>query len=234
MQVDFIAVFLIGLLGGFSHCIGMCGGFVMTYTLQLRAGDSGGKSWGMIWPHVLYNSGRVLTYMILGEVFGLLGSTLKFVLAVRDLQGLLQLFAGIVMIVMGLDLSGILPKKDSSYFPGINRFKELVRDMFRRVNRGNIFGLGFVLGFIPCGLVYAAGAVAASTQSLFGGMLTMLAFGLGTFPAMLLVGFTTEIITQRWRARLYKTASWLVILMGVLTILRGVDALGWVHIYWLV
>ena len=207
----------------------------MTYTIKIAENDFRAEQnfWQKLTPHLLYNSGRLLTYSILGEIFGFIGGTLGLILAVRDFQGGLQLFAGIIMFFMGLDLAGLIPKLAPDSFPGITWFKKIVGDLFSRVNRKNVFVLGLAFGLIPCGLVYAAGAKAAATQSLFGGMLTMLIFGLGTFPAMILTGLTANLISQKTRARLYRFAALLVAVLGILTILRGIDALGWYKFYWL-
>ena len=235
MNIDYLTLFLIGFFGGFSHCIGMCGGFVATYTFKIAENDPGHNDsrFSIFLPHLLYNSGRILTYTILGEIFGLIGGTLGFIFTFRSFQGGLQLFAGLVMMIMGFELSGLIPNLAPDSFPGIHFFKRMVNLLFYKVNRNNIFVLGMVLGLIPCGLVYAVGAKAAVTQSVFGGFLTMLIFGLGTFPAMLLTGYVVNFISVKLRGRLYRFAAFLVILMGVLTILRGVDALGWYSFYWL-
>lgn len=184
-------------------------------------------------PHFLYNSGRLLTYTILGEIFGFIGGTLGLIFAIQDFQGGLQLLAGIFMVLMGLDIAGIVPNLEPDSFPGVNIFKQMVNALFNKVNRKNIFILGMVLGLIPCGLVYAVGAKAAATQSIIGGFLTMLVFGLGTFPAMFFTGFIVNLLSVKVRGKLYRIAAILVILMGILTILRGIDALGWIKIYWL-
>lgn len=78
MELELFTIFLIGFLGGFSHCIGMCGGFVMTYTIKIQESDviAAPSRWQTLYPHLLYNSGRVLTYVILGEIFGFLGTPL--------------------------------------------------------------------------------------------------------------------------------------------------------------
>lgn len=235
MTVDLILVFTIGLLGGFSHCIGMCGGFVFTYSVKISEKESAKKlgKWSMVLPHLLYNSGRILTYTFLGEIFGFLGGTIGFVMSVRNFQGGLQLFAGIFMLILGLELGGFLPATSKDYFPGITGFKKLVGNLFNRVNRRNIFGLGLVLGFIPCGLVYVAGAKAAETGSIFGGMLIMLSFGLGTLPAMIITGLASDFLSSRFKSKLYKVSAIIIILMAIMAILRGVDALGWLRIYWL-
>jgi len=235
MSVDFIAVFLIGLLGGFSHCIGMCGGFVFTYSVKINEKESGlqPKFWRKLLPHIMYNSGRLLTYTFLGEIFGFLGGTIGFIMSVRNFQGGLQILTGVFMVVLGLELGGFLPVKSREYFPGLNTFKSVVGNLFNRVNRRNVFGLGLVLGLVPCGLVYAVGAMAAATESILGGMLTMLVFGLGTFPAMVITGITSGWLSAKLKSRLYRIASILIIIMAILSILRGIDSLGWAHFYWL-
>jgi uncharacterized protein len=228
MQIDLYAVFLIGLFGGFSHCIGMCGGFVMTYTLKLsqNAVKTKPKFWAQVFPHLLYNSGRILTYVLLGEVFGILGMTLGSALAFKSFQGGLMIFAGIVMVFMGLDLAGFVPSLPKDSFLGSNKFKSLVQSLLDRVHPNNIFGLGIVMGFLPCGMVYAVGAKAAATQSIWQGGLTMLVFGLGTFPAMVLTGITAHLISVRLRSTLYRIAAILVIVLGIFTVSKGLQKLG--------
>ena len=235
MEIELVTIFVIGFLGGFGHCIGMCGGFVLTYTIKIRQNDVSPirSRWHQLTPHLMYNGGRVLTYVILGEIFGFLGGSLGVIFAMRDIQGILQLSAGIIMIFMGIELAGWVTSLAPDALPGTGAFKRLVHSLFNRVNRQNIFLLGLILGFIPCGLVYAAGARAAATQSAVGGMMTMLVFGLGTFPAMILTGLTVNLISAKLRHRLYRLAAILVILLGILTILRGIDAIGWAKFYWL-
>ena len=235
MELDLIGVFLMGLAGGFSHCVGMCGGFVLTYSLKVNENDFIDQPtfWQRLSPHLLYSTGRILSYMLIGNILGLVGNALSVVFAMRHFQGGLSVFAGIIMIFMGLDLAGLIPNMAPNSFPGFNPFKGLVTALFNKVKRNNILGLGFVLGFIPCGLVYTAGAKAVATGSLPGGMLTMLVFGLSTMPAMVLTGMISGRIPVKLRSRLYKFAALLAAGLGVLTLLRGVDTLGLVHIYWL-
>jgi len=235
MQIELLTLFIIGFLGGFGHCIGMCGGIVLTYTMKIEENDplANPTWWQTVKPHLIYNLGRLTTYTVLGQIFGIIGSTIGLILAIRDFQGLLQIFAGLIMIVLGIELAGWMPNLSSDSFPGVSIFKKLTVSLFNHVNRKNIFMLGLVLGLLPCGLVYAAGAKAAATQSMIGGMLTMLFFGLGTLPAMVISGLTAHLVSNRLRRRLYKIAALLVMVMGVLAILRGFDGLGWLPINWL-
>ncbi|RMI24922.1 MAG: sulfite exporter TauE/SafE family protein [Calditrichaeota bacterium] len=224
--MDYGAIFLIGFLSSFGHCVGMCGGFVMAYTLKMHHSASEAVSTAeALLPHLFYNAGRVLTYTLLGGLFGLIGQILGARTGFHSYQAVLQLIAGALMVVIGLDMGGWIPPVFSQRFPGYNAFKRLVSRSLSRVHRGNLFGLGMILGLIPCGLVYAAGAKAAATGNAFQGMLTMLAFGLGTIPALFITGMTANLISLRLRSHLFRLATVLVILLGILTIYRGANAL---------
>ena len=224
MLVDLVAMFLIGLASGFSHCIGMCGPFVLTYTLKLseNAAVIRPTLWQQFYPHVLYNSGRLLTYVFLGQLFGLLSQTLSTVAAFKSFQAVLILCAGIFMIFMGLDMSGVIPKLSRDFLFGTKKLSGMIHSMLNRVNSQNIFGLGVILGFLPCGILYAAFAKAAATQTIWGGGLTMLAFGLGTFPAMIFTGVAAHLISSRLRTKLYQCAAIMVILLGLFTVYKGI------------
>jgi len=225
VEVDIIGIFLIGLMGGFGHCIGMCGGFVLTYTLKINQNDFiESPNWVQkLSPHLLYSLGRILSYIIIGSFLGLLGTAIDSMLALR-IQGVLEIVAGIIMIIMGLELAGLFPNLHPDTFPGVNPFKKLVSSLFAKVKRNNILGLGFVLGFIPCGLVYAAGAKAIASGSHINGMLIMLAFGLGTVPAMVATGLVSGQIPAKLQSKIYRIAAILVIILGIFTIMRGLKA----------
>ncbi|HQU74904.1 MAG TPA: sulfite exporter TauE/SafE family protein, partial [Calditrichia bacterium] len=104
-------------------------------------------------------------------------------------------------------------------------FKQVASRAFRKVTENNIFGLGVVLGFIPCGLVYAAGAKAATSGGAISGMLTMLAFGLGTVPALLMVGLGAQSVSAKFRYQVFRFATLLVIALGIMTTYRGATQL---------
>ena len=91
---------------------------------------------------------------------------------------------------------------------------------------GNAFFAGVFTGFLPCGLVYAFLALASATQNIFAGWLTMLAFGLGTMPIMVLTGLGGGLLTFRARRRVFQIAGWCVVLAGVLS----VSARAWVSL----
>ena len=219
---EYGVIFLIGFFSSLGHCIGMCGGFVTAYTLQWQNGRAVPATLARrLHPHVLYNSGRLLTYILLGAAFGLIGETLQIVGGIAPYQGGLQAFAGIVMILIGIDMSGILPSNRSLSLPVYGWFKKHLGGSFHKAKEGKLFSLGLVMGFIPCGLVYAAGAKAAATGSVLQGMLTMAAFGLGTVPALFAVGLSASVVGVKTRTRLFQFATILVIILGMVTVYRG-------------
>ncbi len=218
MAIDYSAVFLIGFLSSFSHCYGMCGGFVVAYAMK-TPNDPSATLIRRFLPHAMYNGGRILTYTFLGAWLGLLGGSVR--MALHDYQSVVFIAAGIVMIIVGLDFSGIFSISTPKFLPGLSRYTSFVGSLLRRVNYRNLFLYGLVLGFIPCGLVYVAGAKAAATGDPLQGMLTMAIFGLGTLPALFILGFTTHLISDSFRRRVFKFAAILVILFGLWTVWKG-------------
>ncbi|MEL6822652.1 MAG: sulfite exporter TauE/SafE family protein, partial [Calditrichota bacterium] len=103
--MEYFALFIIGLFGSIGHCAGMCGGFVSAYSMKLpQTGNLGAA----VKPHLLFNSGRLLTYMLLGILFGAAGQTAAIALGFADLQASIRLFAGAAMIIIALQATGLL------------------------------------------------------------------------------------------------------------------------------
>ena len=182
----FLAVFLVGLLGG-VHCAGMCGGVVSALSLQAPR-DSVGPSWPV---HLAYNLGRITSYATAGAVMGALGSLGLLLNNALPVQMTLYVVANLMMIALGLYLTGIT---------GALAFTERVgQRLWRRVQpltrrflpvRGpaQAFPLGMLWGWLPCGMVYSVLAMALLTGSATRGAATLIAFGLGTLPNLMLAG----------------------------------------------
>ncbi len=221
MQIDYVAIFLIGFLGSFSHCYGMCGGFVFAYSVKMN--KTGHSSLPIrpraFLPHLMYNGGRIVTYSILGGIFGLLGGSLRYV--ILNFQSVLLIMAGLFMVFFGLDFGGWLKIVTISAIPGYERLRKLIGMLLTKISNTRIFLYGLVLGFIPCGLVYVALAGAASTGSAGGGIITMFVFGLGTVPALLILGISSNLITAGFRKRILKMTAVFIILFGLITIWKG-------------
>jgi sulfite exporter TauE/SafE len=220
----YLEIFLIGLFGS-MHCIGMCGGFVGMYALKKPATEPS------LPYHVLYNLGRITTYSLLGGIVGYAGSFAAYIGEHRGVPGVILLVAGLIMILMGLNLAGVLGKRGFFEETEITR-TSLFRSLLRRVLAfENVFGsflFGLLLGFLPCGLLYPIFINAAASGSFTSGLLTMLLFGLGTVPAMMSFGFLVTRLKPYLKLFLYRIAALLIIILGARTLLRGMAFNGWI------
>ncbi|NTW83169.1 MAG: sulfite exporter TauE/SafE family protein [Chlorobiaceae bacterium] len=213
----FFAMLLSGLAGGFGHCIGMCGPLVCAFFV-------GEKETGAV-RHILFHLGRITTYSLLGGFAGLSGSFLILAASIEKFQTIVLVIAGLFVILMGLATAEWLPLKNS--INACTPLLPLIRktmDMFKGPrSAGTYYPMGIVLGFLPCGLSYtallAAMRTAMETDNRFTAMLTgafmMFLFGIGTAPALVLVGKTVHIIGEKVRKRLYRIASLIMIVTGI-------------------
>ena len=208
----FLAVFLIGLLGG-VHCAGMCGGIVSALSLQMPGkSGSGGAPWVI---HLAYNLGRIGSYALAGAVMGALGSIGLLLNNALPVQLMLYVAANLMMIALGLYLTGITR---------VLAFAERAGQwLWRRIQpatgrflpvRGpaQAFPLGLLWGWLPCGLVYSVLAMALLTGSASRGAMTLLAFGLGTLPNLMLAGLLLARFRNAIQGRALRLASGLLVL----------------------
>lgn len=212
-----LSAYLMGLLGG-THCVGMCGGLSSALTYALPATSR--KGLRLFGWQLLYNSGRLLTYVLLGLAAGLLFFN------VHNLGGgadILRTLAGLLMVLLGAYLAG--------WFQALSAIERLGGPIWRRleplrrrlmpVRQGwQAVAAGMIWGFLPCGLVYAALGLAVTRAAPLESGFTMLAFGLGTLPTLMLTGTAASQfrhLLQRPGTR--KSAGILVILFGLWTII---------------
>ncbi|MGH1365083.1 MAG: sulfite exporter TauE/SafE family protein [Calditrichia bacterium] len=210
--MEYAALFIVGSLGSIGHCVGMCGGFVSAYSLKLSKPR---HFLAAMEPHLFFNSGRLFTYVFLGLLFGLAGQTLSIALGFAELQAGIRLVAGIVMILIALQAIGLLKHVNTP------RPLTFLLGYFRKFSpnkRLNLISSGAIMGLMPCGLVYAAGASAATAATLPESMLQMAAFGLGTLPTLLLIGLGMNKISVKKRLLLFRSAAVLVIFLGISSI----------------
>ncbi len=213
--------FLTGLLGS-AHCLGMCGPIVLAYSVQLREAQPQRSGARYILHHAFYNLGRVLMWAFLGLLLATASGVVQSLL--RFERGF-ALLAGVAMIGVGCARLGFLPAFDLSPSAPAGRLGEMFRRAFRLLIReGTLTGtlaLGLLNGLLPCGLSYALLIRAAASGSPASGLLIMVAFGLGTVPALFFAGALStkmELRLSRWGER---TALTMVVLLGLLLVLRG-------------
>lgn len=215
----FAAAFSIGFLGSL-HCVGMCGGLVTAMTMTRS------ETW---WPGVIaYQAGRITTYTALGLIAGLIGSIFTQGGALNSAQGVISIIAGVLIIVLALHVAGWLPDPLSKLAKGISKATGLSRLINKAATQNSTspwYNVGLVNGLLPCGLVYAGVGLSITATSALQGAGAMLAFGLGTIPAMLAVPILMRSITPQMRGKVLKAGALILILIGLLTIARG-TALG--------
>lgn len=220
LEMNFMLALTAGFLGGFGHCIGMCGPLVASYSLHL---DMPGMKAHRILSHLLYNAGRIMTYIFIGSVMGAAGQFLSVGSKITNLQNIMAIGAGIVMVLMGMDIAGLFNfirplEKKNTVVLGI------AKAVLQGFSIGRYFTLGLVMGFIPCGLSYSIFIAAAASGSIFAGMTTTFFFGLGTLPSLLAFGSLISFIGSGVRGWLYRLSGAVVIGMGVYWLVRGISA----------
>lgn len=205
---------LVGLLGSF-HCLGMCAPITWAVPGNRQ------KRWRWLGGRLIYNSGRVLTYALLGVIAGLLGSTLSM----AGWQQGLSIGAGAMMLLGVLFFGMEIP--DKALLKPLSKAIIWVKKRIGRLLAKKGFGaqlvLGMLNGLLPCGLVYAALIAALSMGSVQGGALYMALFGLGTFPMMMAAAMFGKMMSHKFKKRVWSLAPKLVAIVGILFILRGLN-----------
>ena len=221
-------LFIAGFAGSF-HCIGMCGGFACAL------GPDGRGAGATSLRHLLYNTGRLSTYCFLGGLAGALGQVICTALAPGTQraapllsasldfgQRALAVMAGVLMIIMALSFFGLRGRYRVANGFGGSTLVVSLRSLLGRRGFATPLALGVLNGFLPCPLVYAMIAQSASTFDVLSGCLTMAAFGLGTFPAMLAMGGVGRLLAPSWRQRGVRLAGGFILVLGLVTLSRGI------------
>lgn len=188
-----VAIFLVGLLSG-VHCLGMCGSLVGILTTQLPTNSTR-------WPfHLAYNSGRLVSYAVAGALVGAVGQAGLLLRDVVPIQHLLFALSSFMLIALGLYLAGWwgMVRHIEKWGGWLwQRIQPLTRGLFPVTTPWRALLLGTLWGWLPCGLVYSVLITALASGHAESGALIMLAFGLGTLPNLLAIGFFWESI-KRW------------------------------------
>ncbi|MHB9032206.1 MAG: sulfite exporter TauE/SafE family protein, partial [Anaerolineae bacterium] len=186
------ALFVLGLTGSLGHCLGMCGPLVLL--VGTRPAAQGARL--SLVEQLLYHGTRILVYGCLGLIIGALGRLLGQGPSLSRTAGIVSIFLGIAIIALGATYLGWLRLGSAS---GASWWSRLMNRVLDWPGSGGIIALGALNGVLPCGLVYSALTTSMSAGSALLGGLAMLAFGLGTVPVMLTLGFTGHLIPSPTR-----------------------------------
>lgn len=206
--------FVFGLLGSF-HCIGMCGPIALALPIHNY------KGWQKVAGSLSYNTGRILTYAVLGTALGFIGQIFR----IAKIQQVLSITMGVVILLAVL-LPFVIKSRPSFYNPFyslVGKLKSRFSKQLKKRSFGSLFGVGLLNGLLPCGLVYLAMAGAVATTNFGGGALYMAAFGLGTLPLMFTVPLLGNFMPLTFRNTIRKAIPVVVVIFGVLFILRGMN-----------
>jgi sulfite exporter TauE/SafE len=213
-ELALTAAFVAGFFGS-THCIGMCGAIVVLF----EHGDAKGQ-W---FRRLAYNGGRLGFYALLGAIAGAGGGVLTKVAGVNTGLIVLRLIAGLLVLAIALNLlfnwsaTRFLEKAGSRIW---QRLTPLAKHVLPARTLPAALSAGFLWGALPCGLVYSAVALGATSGSATGGASTMLAFWLGTLPAMLLAGASAQRLAALKSSRGFRIAAGLVMLViGLLALM---------------
>ncbi|MCP4430097.1 MAG: sulfite exporter TauE/SafE family protein [Gammaproteobacteria bacterium] len=227
--VTFFVLISTGFLTGLSHCVGMCGALVSAFSMQQKT-----MKGSITTALIKYQAGRISTYILIGIVMATIGAGLQLVAFGQNFQVGLSIFAGLLMLFIGLSLIGKFASLRWVESAALAQWAGSVISRLMVSNHPSApFGLGMANGLLPCGPVYAMALLAATAASPLQGGLIMLFFGFGTLPAMLGMGFASARLGVALRNRLYRFAASLIIIVGLQQILRGLalaDLLDHFHI----
>ncbi len=212
-------VFLASLAGSL-HCAGMCGGLVVFYS-----GTDATKGAQRLIAHGVYNTGRLVGYLLLGAAAGAIGGVINLAGSLAGLQRIAMPIAGVMMILWGLGaITQIRGVKFFKSTGGSGKFSQMVRRAFgivaRRPPAIRAAAVGLLSALLPCGWLWAFVITAAGTASPQGGLAVMAAFWAGTVPILLAIGFGAQAMALPFRRHAPMVTAILLVVIGVVAIVR--------------
>ncbi len=206
------SAFVLGLLGSF-HCVGMCGPIAFMLPVDRTS------TYKKVLQIAVYHLGRLLTYSIIGLVFGLVGKSLYLF----GFQQQLSIIAGVIMILLVLIPEKLLNqyKISKPIYKLISKVKSALGGALKKKSVDTFLTIGFLNGFLPCGLVYMALIGAIASGDAIKGSLYMAAFGLGTIPLMTTAIYFSHFLKGNARQKIQKVIPVFIVIIGILFIIRG-------------
>ena len=215
------AAFVTGLLGS-AHCFGMCGGLSGLFAVNANAASLQRD----IPMAITYNLGRILSYAFLGILVAAVGQSI--VGGVPKLTGPVRLFSGLLIVIVGLQVAfnwRVLAPVEKAGARIWNRIAPAAKGLLPVTSMPKALGLGLLWGWLPCGLVYSVLLLAATTANPAAGAVAMLAFGVGTMPAMIATGVSASKLAG-FMSRRRLGAGLLIVILGLATLAMPVAKLA--------
>lgn len=213
-QVTPTTALIIGLVASVSTCLAIVGGLVLSLSAKISEDNVSDTK-----TFILFHAGRLFSFAILGGILGLVGNAIGINFT---LSAILGIIASVVMLLLGLNLTGVFKKNKITLHPGVFNF-------FRKIEHKTFTPLviGFATFFLPCGFTQSMQVVALSSGSFTGGMLIMFSFALGTLPMLALLSFgSASFAHSKYAPLFFKSAGVIVIGLGIFALLSGLAGLG--------
>jgi len=212
-------LFFVGLLTSI-HCIAMCGGINLSQCVSYEYKETETSKLSRLKPSLLYNSGRVISYTIVGGIVGGLGSVVSFS---GTAKGIVAILAGFFMVIMGVNMMNI--------FPWLRKFNPRMPRIFgNKVHNNNgkhgPLIVGMLNGLMPCGPLQAMQIYALGTGSILAGATSMFLFSLGTVPLMFGFGAISALLSGKFTKKMMKVSAILVVILGIIMVNRGLSLSG--------
>jgi len=217
--MGYTVLFTVGILTSL-HCVAMCGGINLSVCMSSVQVKENGSKYAKLLPSFLYNSGRVISYTIIGGLIGALGSVFSIS---NTGKAFITIGAGVFMIIMGLNMLEVFPwlRKLNPHMPRI--FAKKINK--QKTNKGP-FVVGLLNGLMPCGPLQAMQLYALGTGSAIAGALSMFFFSLGTVPLLFLFGLIGSFLSSKAAKNMMKVSAALVMVLGIVMLNRGVAFTG--------
>jgi len=220
-------IFMIGLVAATSTCLAVAGGLLLAVAGKFNERHPNLTGWQKFQPHISFNIGRIVSYTLFGGLIGMLGSVLTIS---PKATGLITVGASLLMILMGLQMLQI--------FPGLDRIQLKMpkfiahkiyaagHDKEQKSSRITSFFFGGLTFFLPCGFTQALQLYVLGTGDFLTGALTMLAFSLGTLPALAGIGAFSSFAKGRTQKHFMTFSAVLVIILGLVNVPNGLALTG--------
>jgi len=209
--IGFASIFVIGLVAASSSCLALVGGLLLSVSAKWGQSHPNASGWQKLQPLLLFNAGRLGGYFLFGGIVGLFGTAIGLS---THLTGLLTLAIAFVMIVLGLHITGILPKRYCT-IPLPPTMMKRIHGLSSSENSAAAMTLGALTFFVPCGYTQSMQLLALGSGSFLTGGLIMLTFALGTLPALLGISLIGSYVRG-------KVAHWFLLVAGTTTLLLGI------------
>jgi len=210
---SYFVLFVIGVISSL-HCVGMCGGIMLSQSI----GKESSNKLEAMKPSFLYNLGRVTSYTIIGGIIGAIGSVIALSLTAK---AVMQLIAGVFMILMGFNMAGF-----SAFRKFQMKIPISVIKILHKPKPKTPFFIGMLNGLMPCGPLQTMQLYALGTGSALSGALSMFMFAIGTVPLMLTFGAISGILSKGYTKKILKFSGVLIIILGLVMSNRGLALAG--------